>query len=313
MPFAMTAITRPPMMASTTRPLPPNRLVPPMTAAPTAYSRVCEPPVCAVAPLSRLAMRMPATAAMRRADDEAQQPDQLDVDARAPCSLRVAADGVHVPAERRADQQERQDQEQEQDDRHDDRHALDGRDRRVAAALLAQVVRRQPQRDGQDDDLGGPHRHARRSAARWRAGAGSDAASPGRSRPPRPRTSSSRATPASCCCSGRAGPGCGSAMSPPSPMICSTTPCRPRNAARVTTNEGIPRRATSRPMHRPMTAPVASARQDGQPPRLVVVGGDDAHHDRRRACRVAGGQVDLAEQQHEDQAHRDDDDAPRSG
>src|SRR3954452_21150012 len=62
-PLLMTAITRPPMTASVTRPLPPNRLVPPMTAAPTAYSRVEVPPVDGDTELSRLAIRMPATAA----------------------------------------------------------------------------------------------------------------------------------------------------------------------------------------------------------------------------------------------------------
>ena len=36
MPLATTATTRPPMIASTGLPLPPNRLVPPITAAPTA-------------------------------------------------------------------------------------------------------------------------------------------------------------------------------------------------------------------------------------------------------------------------------------
>ena len=43
-PLAMVAMTRPPMTASLARPLPPNRLVPPMTAAPTAYSSMLPPP-----------------------------------------------------------------------------------------------------------------------------------------------------------------------------------------------------------------------------------------------------------------------------
>ena len=75
MPLAMTATTRPPMTASTTRPLPPNRLVPPMTAAPTAYSSVCEPPVVGETELSRLASRMPATAA---SVEQMMKQDELD-------------------------------------------------------------------------------------------------------------------------------------------------------------------------------------------------------------------------------------------
>ena len=52
------------MIASTGRPLPPNRLVPPMTAAPTAYSRVSPPPVLGVTELTRLASSTPAIAAI---------------------------------------------------------------------------------------------------------------------------------------------------------------------------------------------------------------------------------------------------------
>jgi hypothetical protein len=47
-------------------------------------------------------------------------------------------------------------------------------------------------------------------------------------------------------------------------MIASITPWSPRKAARVTTNDGIPSRATSSPMQVPITAPVArQARIDG--------------------------------------------------
>src|SRR6478735_12732491 len=63
MPLLITAITRPPSTASMILPLPPKRLVPPITAAPTAKSRVREPPVDGDTELSRLAMSMPATAA----------------------------------------------------------------------------------------------------------------------------------------------------------------------------------------------------------------------------------------------------------
>src|SRR5918993_1056443 len=64
-------------------------------------------------------------------------------------------------------------------------------------------------------------------------------------------------------------------MVPPTPMILSRTPCRARNAASVTTKDGMPSRATSRPMSVPITAPVARPTRmdshDGQPHR-------DDHH-----------------------------------
>src|SRR5690349_14097804 len=63
MPLATTWITRPPMTASVTRPLPPKRLVPPITAAPTANSTVPLPPVWTDTELLRLAISRPATAA----------------------------------------------------------------------------------------------------------------------------------------------------------------------------------------------------------------------------------------------------------
>ena len=46
---------------------------------------------------------------------------------------------------------------------------------------------------------------------------------------------------------------------PPSPMISSTVPWKARNAARVTTNDGIPTRATSVPMVVPMSRPTSRA------------------------------------------------------
>ncbi len=56
---------------------------------------------------------------------------------------------------------------------------------------------------------------------------------------------------------------------PPSPISWSSTPCRARNIASVTTNDGMPSRATSTPMNVPITAPVARqariARYHGQP------------------------------------------------
>ena len=86
-----------------------------------------------------------------------------------------------------------------------------------------------------------------------------------------------------------------------------------RKAASVTTNDGMPSRATRRPMRKPMTAPVArqarSASGQGQPWRVITTPMTAA----AAAGGEAGRQVDLAEQQHEDQAHRDDDDRRATG
>ena len=49
---------------------------------------------------------------------------------------------------------------------------------------------------------------------------------------------------------------------PPSPMISSTPPCNARKNASVTTNDGIPRRATRIAMARPMATPAPSDEQD---------------------------------------------------
>ena len=46
---------------------------------------------------------------------------------------------------------------------------------------------------------------------------------------------------------------------PPSPMISSIAPCRPRKKASDTTKLGIPSRATSSAIVKPITTPVASA------------------------------------------------------
>ena len=46
---------------------------------------------------------------------------------------------------------------------------------------------------------------------------------------------------------------------PPSPMISSIAPCRPRKYDSVTTKLGIPSRATSSAIVKPITTPVASA------------------------------------------------------
>ena len=62
---------------------------------------------------------------------------------------------------------------------------------------------------------------------------------------------------------------------PPSPMSLSSTPCSPRKAASVTTNDGMPSRATNSPMKRPITAPVARqpriATHHGQPQLVAMI------------------------------------------
>ena len=82
--------------------------MPPITAAPTAYSSVCAPPVVGLTELSRLAIRMPATTAS--VEHRMKQTVLMfgDPDAGAPRRLGVAADGVDVAAEAGPRQQERQ-------------------------------------------------------------------------------------------------------------------------------------------------------------------------------------------------------------
>ena len=70
-PLSIIATTRPPITALIILPRPPNRLTPPMTAAPTASSSVSLPPVCGPTELSCEARAMPATPATMPAHDEA--------------------------------------------------------------------------------------------------------------------------------------------------------------------------------------------------------------------------------------------------
>src|SRR6185437_13550819 len=64
MPLTMTATTRLPSTASTMRPCPPNREVPPMTAAPTASSIVFPAPALDCTDRSKDAATRPEIAAM---------------------------------------------------------------------------------------------------------------------------------------------------------------------------------------------------------------------------------------------------------
>ena len=200
MPLMITAITRPPSTASRGLPLPPNRLVPPMTAAPTAYSRVSAPPVVGEIELSRLARRMPPTAARRRADDEAEQLDLLDVDAGPAGGLGVAADRVHVPAERGPAEQEGEPDQQHQQQHDDLGHALDRGHQRVAAALGGQVRGDRAEQHGEHHDLGDHHRDALGLQAAGPPGGGPAQRDQRVHRHDDRRTAPSRARPAACCC-----------------------------------------------------------------------------------------------------------------
>ena len=91
-PLSIVATTRPPTTVDHL-PRPPNRLMPPMAAAPTARSSVSLPPVCGYTELSCEASAMPATRARRRQMMK-QHPHPDDVDAGAARRFGVAADGV---------------------------------------------------------------------------------------------------------------------------------------------------------------------------------------------------------------------------
>ena len=76
----------------------------------------------------------------------------------------------------------------------------------------------------------------------------------------------------------------------------------------MTTNDGTPMSATNEPCRTPITAPATSAARDRDQPRVVVararqlqLGDDDAGD----AADVADREVDLADQEHEDDADRD--------
>ena len=73
-------------------------------------------------------------------------------------------------------------------------------------------------------------------------------------------------------------------MLPPAPMMSSTTPWNARNAASVVMNDGMPTRATSVPMSRPMTMPVTERREQRDVPGPAVdrqAGGQDGAADAR--------------------------------
>ncbi len=100
---------------------------------------------------------------------------------------------------------------------------------------------------------------------------------------------------------------------PPSPMSLSVTPCSPRKNARVTTNDGIPTLARSTPIASPISAPHATPTRipahHGQPWLTMV----SRHRACRHSARDSRGQVDVADQEHEDQSHSQHADRARLG
>ena len=74
----------------------------------------------------------------------------------------------------------------------------------------------------------------------------------------------------------------------------------------MTTNDGIPSLATSSADHQADQRTDGQADQHGQHPALAVADDGDGGVAGSHAAGDTGGQVDLAEQQHGDQAHRQD-------
>src|ERR687891_181072 len=114
MPLPTVEITSAPRSALITRPRPPKRLVPPITAAGIASSRRVPPPALRATGVRRGGGESPPQAALRAGgeddppeaghqagDHEDVDADSGDVDAGASRRLGVPPDGVDVAAERR--------------------------------------------------------------------------------------------------------------------------------------------------------------------------------------------------------------------
>ncbi len=178
----------------------------------------------------------------------------------------------------------------------------------VAAALDAQVVGAQAEQEGHRHDLDEPHRRGLgdealaapvlHGAERHRGIAPDDEKEHHPAEPDRQVLGHDRQH--------------GVALDPDRPALADHLEQdalqTPGSRTSVTTNDGMPTRDTRTPLTRPISRTGGEAGEDAEPPRHVVLGGDDAEHGARDTGREAGGQVDLADQQHEDQAHRDDDD-----
>ena len=92
---------------------------------------------------------------------------------------------------------------------------------------------------------------------------------------------------------------------PPAPSVRWITPCQTSSPASVTTNDGTPMSATNEPWNAPISAATPSARTIGQiPGRSWPLSGfcSSAHDDAGDAADVRDREVDLADQQHEDDA-----------
>ena len=92
---------------------------------------------------------------------------------------------------------------------------------------------------------------------------------------------------------------------PVSPSTDSSAPCQPSRPARVTTNEGIPKVVTMKPLKRPISGADGEAGEDRELGRKALLDGEHRHHRRGEAADGADREVDLAEQQDEHDADRD--------
>ena len=92
-------MTSAPRSAAFIVPRPPNSDVPPMTAAAIEYSRIEPPPALVSTERRREASTIPPSAAISEQIAKHGDLDAVDVDARAPRRLGVAADRVDVAAE----------------------------------------------------------------------------------------------------------------------------------------------------------------------------------------------------------------------
>ena len=108
MPFEIVEISAAPISALRTSPRPPNRLVPPMTAAAIASISSVLPPAFRSTLFRRGGEHDAAEAGHDARDHEDEDADPRHVDPGPPRRLGVAADRVDVPAERRPLGEERQ-------------------------------------------------------------------------------------------------------------------------------------------------------------------------------------------------------------
>ena len=92
---------------------------------------------------------------------------------------------------------------------------------------------------------------------------------------------------------------------PVSPNTANCAPCQASRPASVTTKDGMPNVGDHEAVEHPDRAAHGEAGQDREPRVEPLFDGQDRHHRRREAADGADRQVDLAEQQHEDDADRD--------